>query len=188
MYDQVNIVTIPRFKSSAASGSEWRIRARLELRYKGRLEYASEHANVDEVLRELPLTLHRAANSFMRIDSHFHEHENTGEPLCDQEGCAELATTAYRVLRRPCRECGARDAPEWACTRQSSRYFCARHSFRGDGGIDDAQSNYEHVAGLPPTQPPADDVASVAGIVCVYGDAIVGGGDDDDDDDDDDSA
>ena len=181
LHDEVRIVTLPRFKSSAVSGSEWRIRARVELLYKGVVQYTSECASVDEALRDMPLIVDRACTSYMTPTSRFHgnhDHVDDGEPRCDQEGCAALATCAYRVLHTPCKACGAHDTDSLHLMGPRMRYFCARHSYRGEGYLDDTQSNYELVAGTPPTMPAADDVATVGAPVLVYAN------DDDDDDDD----
>jgi len=65
---------------------------------------------------------------------------------CDQEGCAEKATVTYRVMKE-----FSRDNPhEWnkyLSDRIVVRKFCARHSTRGDCGFDDADNNYEVIAG-----------------------------------------
>jgi hypothetical protein len=186
-YDEVRIETLPRFKSSALSGSEWRIAARTRLLYKGTVEYETYHANVDEAARELVVTLCNAAVARMNVRApQLHAATDSArDPYCDQEGCAERATTAFRVLSSRCTACGSNAGALHATGPYGCRYFCARHSTRGEGYLDDTAANYELVAGAPPAPPPTTDVAVTGPPIIVYADATVGDDDDDDDDDDD---
>jgi len=59
-FDEVRIVTIPRFKTSGMSGDEWRIRANIELWRKGKLILEQSYLNVETAARFLPFVLARA--------------------------------------------------------------------------------------------------------------------------------
>lgn len=65
--------------------------------------------------------------------------------LCDQPGCRETATVAYRQLK-PYTRCGhtyERRSEAWGWVYVRS--FCNRHKDRGDCNLDDANDNYEEI-------------------------------------------
>jgi len=179
-FDRVSIVTVPRFKSSPVSGSEWRTCARIDLFYKDALEYSESFASVADALAHLPVTLYNARNARMRPGANFHAKHP--EQRCDQEGCAEVATVKYRVLVERCREC-TKPKDMMFDTRTPVRHFCARHSERGEGYYDDSSANYELLAGAV-VPPPAADVAATAAVF-LYADGVAAPDADDDDDSDD---
>jgi hypothetical protein len=78
------------------------------------------------------------------------------DDICDQEGCSDVATVTLRLKQEFCRNGHASDPYEHD-TRPLVRKFCARHSTRGDCGLEDADSNYEIIAG-DRTQPKVEDV------------------------------
>lgn len=64
---------------------------------------------------------------------------------CDQPGCAETATVAYRQLK-PYTRCGhtyERRSEAWGWVYV--RTFCEAHKDRGDCNLDDAMDNYEEI-------------------------------------------
>lgn len=75
-YDEVHIVTIPRFKGGIAS--EWRHHAQISFKRKGKMIRIRAAANVDEAMKYLPFLADKVD------DACFHHPENDG--FCDQEG------------------------------------------------------------------------------------------------------
>ena len=93
--------------------------------------------------------------------------------LCFQVGCAEKATTTFRMKHLYSREGDKK--PAHFPGREWERYairFCQRHVRRGDCGLEDADRNYELVEG--PTQSsmvPSDE--SPSGLAT--GDGVIPG-------------
>src|SRR5881397_4405734 len=135
-FDEIRIITVPRFKDSELSGSEWRISARVELWRKGKRILEDQFGNVKAAVTCLGAIYLRALDDgngcFVGEDD-----------LCDQEGCSEQATVFYRVINKYCNEPYIHkgtppDNPEY-------RAFCERHSVRGDSSFDDSDKNYERM-------------------------------------------
>lgn len=160
-FDEVRIVTIPRYKTSGMSGDEWRISAKIILMRKGNIVHESgSFRNVE------------TAGAFLMAEFYKACDEGKGffggeSDLCDQEGCAEMATVTYRVKKE-----FSRDNPhEWNRRLEEMvvRKFCARHSRRGDCAFDDADENYEIVDGATSDPQPKDVKPSVLGGVIRLG-------------------
>lgn len=130
-FDEVRIITVPRFKESELSGDEWRISATIQLLRKGRIIYEQGFRNVETAcgfLYSVYLTAIDDGRAMFGGEDDF----------CDQEGCSELATITYRKKFNYCRE-GHRSELHNVTIRK----FCDRHKHRGDCGLDDADDNYE---------------------------------------------
>jgi hypothetical protein len=134
-FDEVRIVTVPRYKQSGLSGDEWRISAVAQFYRKGELIHeAGGFRNVETVCNFLPYLCATG------IDEG-HGWFASVEDKCDQEGCSEPATVRYQKISDYCQE-GHKTAPVFVSYRQ----FCERHRTRGDCGLDDADRNYIPVA------------------------------------------
>lgn len=137
-FDEVRIITVPRYKTSGLSGDEWRISAKILFMRKGRVVHESGCRDVEVACGVLMAEHMRATDDGK---GYFTGEEN----FCDQEGCSEQATVTYRVKKR-----FSRDNPhEWNEEYNPKvwgipiRKFCAKHSRRGDCAFDDADANYE---------------------------------------------
>ena len=135
-FDEVRIVTMPRYKESELSGDEWRISASMLFYRKGRLVHEAHHIAHD-VERACAFAAYYHAKACDDGNAYF-----AGEgDLCDQEGCAEQATVTYRLkkgyersgVERPLHHGG------------EIRRFCQKHTTRGDCGLEDADHNYVRV-------------------------------------------
>jgi hypothetical protein len=136
-FDEIRTVTIPRFKDSELSGSEWRISAHTQFLRKGKVVYEYTTSNIEYAVRLMDAKF---------IDcSEGNGAYYAGEAnLCDQEGCSEEASVVYRLKKRYSRE-GMSKKPYGT----EVRYFCERHKHRGDCGREDADDNYELFLNLP---------------------------------------
>lgn len=133
-FDEIRIITVPRFKESDMSGSEWRISATVEFLRNGEVKHVSDGwANIETAAKFLAF-LHAQACDLG--DAFF---AGEGE-FCDQEGCKEKFTRVYRVKQHYCQEAHASTplSDEFRC-------FCDRHADRGDQSFDDSNDNYEEV-------------------------------------------
>ncbi len=130
-FDEVRIVTVPRYKQSGMSGDEWRISATIQFYRKGKL-ICEEHSG--DVEHACNFAGWYYSNAVSNGNGHF-----AGEPgICDQEGCAALATVTLKLKSRYCREGHKHDT-----CRVEYRQFCDQHKTRGNCGLDDADINYE---------------------------------------------
>ncbi len=149
MFDEVRIKTVPRFKESEYSGSEWRISAVMELLYKGKIVVSDSASTVDRAIERLAGTAQRYAD-----DNPWRDTSQWRESKCDQEGCTADATTLYKLKKRFCdKGCGHELEQFWP----SSRAYCTDHAVRGDQALEDADDNYELLDGVeiaPPRPEP----------------------------------
>ena len=130
-FDEVRIVTVPRFKDSYLSGNEWRISACIEFYRKGVLVGEAEARNVEAACAHVGY--HHA-----RLQDDGKGYFAGERDVCDQEGCSERATVRLDLIRGYNRDGGEREL------RRGGEYrlFCDRHSVRGDCGLEDADINY----------------------------------------------
>lgn len=140
-FDKVTIETVPRWKDSELSGSEWRISASIKFYRKGELVHETGCLNVEYACYLVGAKHIEACDN---AKGYF-----AGErDICDQEGCAEKATVKLKKKFDYCRDGHKSEKPSTAY-----RIFCERHSGRGNCGLDDADRNYEPLIGLVPRPP-----------------------------------
>lgn len=135
-FDEVRIVTVPRFKQSGLSGDEWRISAKVTFYRKGNAVHEESMRDVEtacNLLGWLHIKACETGHSLGGDDSH-----------CDQEGCSELATVTYRKVKDGCGRCGhVKPTSSGLGGGVTIRRFCERHRRRGDSSLDDSDDNYE---------------------------------------------
>lgn len=133
-FDEIRIVTEPRYKTSELSGDQWRISAHVVFYRKGIERHRKVYRDVKAAAGFLYAALHEAID-----DGKAYFGAREGD-RCDQEGCAAPATVWYRLKHRYCSD-GHKEPAEERDVRQ----FCDDHKKRGDCGLDDADDNYEQV-------------------------------------------
>ena len=138
-FDEVRIVTVPRYKQSGLSGDEWRISTRIEFWRKGCLVHEEHWGRIEGACAAVGYFYQKAKDD----GKGFYAGENNaeGNPLCDQEGCSALATVTYKLKRGYDKEGNERPF----MSSGEIRCFCDRHKVRGDCGLEDADNNYEVV-------------------------------------------
>ena len=129
-FDEIQIRTVPRYKTSGLSGDEWRISASVEFYRKGEVVHEESCRDVESACKFLAFFHAQACDNgkgwFASVAD-----------KCDQEGCSNTTTVTYRKLKSYCRE-GHETEPH----RPVFRQFCEDHKERGDCGLDDADRNY----------------------------------------------
>lgn len=131
-FDEIRIVTIPRYKESGLSGSEWRISAEVQFYRNGNLIHQEGHfRDVETAAKFLAFTHARACD-----DGHAYFAGEQG--FCDQEGCSNKPFVFFK-RKKHYGHCGH----EKEKYGDSVRKFCAEHERRGDGAIDDCDDNYD---------------------------------------------
>lgn len=132
-FDEVRIVTVPRFKTSGLSGNEWRISARIDFYRNGvKVHEAEPYRNVETALDFAKAEWHRAidnGNGLFAGDSDF----------CDQEGCSDKRTETFVLGKLVCKSCSSEKE---ALLGQEYRKFCQIHAERGDSDLEDNDKNY----------------------------------------------
>lgn len=140
-FDEIRILTVPRYKTSGLSGDEWRISGKIQLMRKGKVVHEEGMANVENCAYALGLVLMRAKDDGKAF------YGGGEDGTCDQEGCAEPATVFLRMKKNYCNEAWTHEPIE--LTDTVIRQFCMRHSKRGDCGMEDSDGNYEVLEGFP---------------------------------------
>ena len=130
-FDEVRIVTVPRYKMSGLSGDEWRISASVQFWRKGVLKHETGHRDIETACGMVYGDLMKAIDD----GKAYFAGEGT---FCDQEGCSREAVITYRLKSRYCRE-GHKTVPIGVQLRK----FCEQHKKRGDCALEDADDNYE---------------------------------------------
>ena len=142
-FDEVRIVTVPRYKTSGMSGDEWRISGEIQLMRKGRIVHKEQFQNVESCAKFLPWVMACASDNGKAYFA-------SEEDFCDQEGCSEKAVSKYRLKAEYCRKGHKTELPAYAQQKDQLRQFCAKHLKRGDCGLEDNDDNYEVVSGPGP--------------------------------------
>lgn len=131
-FDEVQIKTIPRYKTSGLSGNEWRIHAEVYLLRKGQIVKQRGYGDIESASKFLSwLMVETVENGGGHFDSI--------ADFCDQEGCSESATVFYQKKKEWCGRCGESREITWG---KLYRQFCSVHKTRGDCGLDDCDDNY----------------------------------------------
>jgi len=129
-FDEVRLITVPRYKESELSGDEWRISVKAQYLRKGRVLYEESIAhNMEGAASYLGYKYVLAGEKV----GYYGGEEN----FCDQEGCSQRATTTYQLKKNYCRS-GHESDPYGV----EVRMFCDKHNQRGNCGLEDADSNY----------------------------------------------
>ena len=132
-FDEVRMVTVPRFKESGISGNEWRTSVAIELMFKGHVIYR-------KIVGDMPTALLMVGNLFVcGMEPLSDEYLIVEEKKCDQPGCPEDASIRLK-LKREVHEDGT---PKPDRIVLMFRKFCSKHSIRGNGDIEDSDKNYE---------------------------------------------
>jgi hypothetical protein len=130
-FDEIRIITVPRYKMSGLSGDEWRIHAEAQFYRKGKLIFS-------EVCRDTQTAAGLLYSWYVKACDDAKGYFAGDGATCDQEGCCEPATVRLRRKASYCRE--GHQAP--VSDVSLYRHFCERHKTRGDCGLDDADANY----------------------------------------------
>ena len=138
-FDEVRIITVPRYKTSGLSGDEWRISARIQFLRKGRVVFEDKGlSSIKVAIDFLPSFYHRACDEAKG----FYAGE---EGFCDQEGCSKPPTVFYQMKHSYCQEGHRTECNKSRDSYTPIRKFCDEHKERGDCGLDDVDSNYEQI-------------------------------------------
>ena len=131
-FDEIRIITVPRYKESGLSGDEWRISAEVQFYRKGILLFSTARRNVETACGFLYADLMSAIDNgkaYFAGDGIF----------CDQEGCSRLAAVRYKMHKLYSRGGLSQNIDP---TKPMYRHFCNKHKQGGNCGLEDADSNY----------------------------------------------
>jgi len=160
--DEVRLVKRYRYKTSELSGDEWRTSVVVVLLRKGEVVYEGR------AYRDFSAAISMLGAAWIEI---FEQHINCAElekrdrGKCMQPGCAEEASSDYRLKQRWCSRCGQAEETDG----EELRRFCRQHLRRGDASLEDADKNYEVVSGPGPGQAtgwePCESEAVFGGVI-----------------------
>ena len=141
-FDEIRIVTLPRYKVSGLSGDEWRTSARVRFFRKGVQILETGWKNIDTASRWLAWALVEDEMDDVRGDSQV----KFPADYCSQPGCPEKPVTVYGI-KTHYEPNGS--LSEWQPSGQT-RQFCSRHAQRGNSELEDQDHNYEVRSGPGP--------------------------------------
>lgn len=158
-YDEITIKTIPRYKTSGLSGDEWRVSAEVQFKRKGEVIFCRRFSKVQTAVNALPWFF-MTAGELGGEDYDLKAYDRT-RSKCAQAGCSNEATTEYR-LKKEYADGHPVEIGEW-CEKRIK--FCEKHLTRGDCGLEDSDSNYEHISGPTKTDWHGADIRESAQVV-----------------------
>jgi hypothetical protein len=130
-FDEIRIVTVPRYKESELSGDEWRIHAEAQFYRKGKHIFSEGCRNVETACGLLYGWHVKGCDDGKAYFA--------GDGMtCDQEGCHEPALIRYLKKADYCNSAHKSDVSDVS----KYRHFCEKHKERGDCGFDDSDDNY----------------------------------------------
>lgn len=135
-FDEIRLKTVPRFKRSSLSGSEWRYSCQIDFMRKGKIIHSEGVGDIKTACGML------YAKYIEAIEIHGKGFFAGDGIKCDQEGCDKDAAFLYRIKQEYCvggGNCGAKKESLW----DQYRCFCKDHSHRGDQDLEDNDENYE---------------------------------------------
>ena len=140
-WDEIHMVTVPRWKESELSGDEWRFSVKVEFLRKGHVVYTTGFSTLEYAMKALASLPDRMQwddrDGFKQLPA---EIDNS---YCFNPGCREKATVEYRLKKEYCQVAPHDGGHEpYFDTR---RRFCEKHKDRGDCGFEDSDMNYEKV-------------------------------------------
>ncbi len=137
-FDEIRIVTVPRYKTSGLSGDEWRISASARFFRKGVQVHEDGRNTLAGVAKHLAHMLDKATDEGRAYFA--------GErDVCDQEGCAEKAVVALAMKKERCCNQTSVCTPVNEAVGIPVRLFCERHRRRGDCDMTDCDANYYEI-------------------------------------------
>lgn len=140
-FDEIRIVTIPRFKESEMSGDEWRISTNVQFYRNGQVVYEAGG------LRDIETTTGFLYSIFHKAIDDGHAYFAGDGIHCDQEGCNERAVYLFRIKQDYCVGGGNCGQKKESYTGYH-RCFCEKHHNRGDSDLQDNNENYELITVL----------------------------------------
>ena len=138
-FDEVRVITVPRYKTSYASGGEWRFSYEVQCLRKGVVLKAGSYGSFDNACAAVPNMVMNLGTFELgdAIDAH-----PELKAMCANPGCAKTATVAYRIKRDYCQTCFQPDK----FALDGIIKFCDEHRTRGDCGLQDCDKNYREVS------------------------------------------
>lgn len=138
-FDEIRLVTKPRYKTSGLSGDEWRISIDAEFYRKGKL------IHTEWVGHDMEGASKNLGWKFGEVCDLGKAMFGGEDDICDQEGCSEKATTVYKLKERVCKYCAEKNSHYEEDRQKWIRLFCDKHKTRGDSSLEDQDTNYENI-------------------------------------------
>ena len=146
-YDEVQILTTERFKTSRFTGDGWRTGVIVKIMRKGRVLYERNFSTIEYASRWLTWGLVETAEEAGALTSW----KNFPKDRCDQVGCPEKAVVLYKIdkIYDSYGKLDEHRSNDKAMDQFKYRQFCSIHSTRGDYDMEDCDDNYKSISGSP---------------------------------------
>ncbi len=145
-FDYIELVVVPRYKTSGFSGDEWRTSVRARFYFKGEVVHETSYSDMHHAVMLL-------AHEYVTCNDHAIPDcviELEREGRCDQPGCPLPSVSRYKLKELFSAQGERLDQGEARGDRDSYAQFCAGHLRRGDCGREDSDRNYEVLSGPGP--------------------------------------
>ena len=133
VFDQIVLYTVPRSPSSPLS--KWTTSVRADFLKKGKIIHEASYRDMKTALSLLPA-------EYLNAEEDPKNHILQFNHVCDQEGCTNVATVAYRLKGYICPQCHTVAMHK---LQPEMRKFCEEHKWRGKNKTDDSMDNYEEI-------------------------------------------
>ena len=143
VFDRVELVVVPRYKTSGLSGDEWRTSINAKFYFKGEVMHEQHFRDMKTAVALLP----HALMTMEQMPERWHELEKA---KCNQVGCPEDFVSKVRLKRLTSKQGEYLHPDEGSFTKAHVRQFCRKHVCRGNAGREDSDSNYEVLEGPGP--------------------------------------
>lgn len=139
-FDESGIRLQDRYKTSEVSGDEWRYSYVLELRRKGQT-VATKTVNGHSYAHALlAAAVHLSLIELAEQGWDVLPWEEIRDDLCCHPGCRQEGVNLLMLRKRWSPDCSLCEPNDGS--RPYARRFCDEHRSRGDGGLDDSDTNY----------------------------------------------
>lgn len=153
-FDEVRIVTVPRYKTSGMSGDEWRFSACVQLWRKGHLLFERSFSKLHYAMDFLPAIQHEYSDTGMG-DQDAEGNKVDFDRYCFNPGCRADGVVEYELIDEYISPYGIkREKQSWRSSVR--RRFCEEHAKRGDCALEDADRNYRLISAPPGWEGNAD--------------------------------
>lgn len=158
--DETRIRLVDRYKTSEASGDEWRYSYEMKLFWKGKLVATGRTGSMESAAASVAL----AVQGGYQLDKRWETNDELWKNLysmadiCCHPGCPEKSTRKYvfkKLYDKTC-EYSKQNIPYRIAGSVEGHEFCDAHGQRGDCALDDANDNYVCIEGKDWNEVPVD--------------------------------
>ena len=156
--DETRIRLVDRYKTSDASGNEWRYSYEMTLFWKGKLIATGVAGNMETAAASVALAVQGGFQSDKCWEASDVDNPYSMADICCHPGCPKKSTRKYvfkKVYTKTCDFSKQNDGTGYGGFVEGHE-FCDDHGQRGDCALDDANDNYVCIEGKDWNEVPVD--------------------------------